>query len=273
MVKPLSVFVLGLALGGAAVWAGHRAASAPSLAPSPDAESAVATVAAAPLSCEGEVVPLRARVLELEGQLQRNLQARHPAEGTVSAEPDSGDEAGARRIEEASRWRVSAIEKFVPLSDDQKERLAKKFADEAGSVGGEETGESLEDILGEESATYYREQVKAAFQRVQDEETEKEVVWLGRQLSLSPEQEQEVRGVYSRVEAQVEREMGKAQSGGAELSAQNRVRRMVQENRLRSSLRSSMLKEVLSKQQYEAYLKSESESAASDMEVFHDPGH
>jgi oligoribonuclease NrnB/cAMP/cGMP phosphodiesterase (DHH superfamily) len=143
---------------------------------------------------------------------------------------------------------------------------------EGNSEDGEAETESLEAILGEESASFYRQQVKAAFERVQDEETEKEVVWVSRQLSLSPEQERAVRDVYLRVEQQVQVESAGEGHGSAPKSSQDRVRLMVQEGRLRNSLRQSMLKDVLTPEQYTTYLKNESESASSEMEVFHDPG-
>ena len=43
-------------------------------------------------------------------------------------------------------------------------------------------------------------------------------------------------------------------------------------NRRRSELRNEQLKAALTPEQYEAYLRSQADSAASDIEVFHDPG-
>ena len=46
----------------------------------------------------------------------------------------------------------------------------------------------------------------------------------------------------------------------------------VLKNRRLSELRNEQLKAALTPEQYEAYLRSQAESAASDIEVFHDPG-
>lgn len=266
------IFVAGAALGVAVASLGRGGGSV---------EAPPETPPAVPLSCESTAEPLRDRVRELEKQVQAGRDSALAArqDPAMAAEPGGVQEVPAEatadeaRLEEATKWRVSAIEKFVPLTEDQKRRLSEKFVEEGRSSDGEADTESLEDILGEESASYYRQQVKSAFQRVQDEETEKEVVWVSRQLSLSPAQERGVRDVYVRVEQQVRREQQQgAQHGETPKSPQDRVKQMVRESRLRNELRSSMLKDVLTPEQYEAYMRSESESAASEMEVFHDPG-
>lgn len=271
MMKPVVPFVVGLALGGTVVWLGRGVTPA---------ESPNEMVKPVALSCESTAAPLQARVSELEEKLNRQVASDQAASSRVA--PDQADDentpgapdgdGGDTRLRESTRWRVSAIEKFVPLSEDQKQRLSDKFMKEGSSEDGEVETESLEAILGEESAWFYRQQVKAAFERVQDEETEKEVVWVSRQLSLSPEQERAVRDVYLRVEQQVQVESSGEGHGSAPKSSQDRVRLMVQEGRLRNSLRQSMLKDVLTPEQYTTYLKNESESASSEMEVFHDPG-
>jgi len=232
------------------------------------------------LSCESTAAPLQARVSELERKLKEE-EARAAQSHTEQAplpvnsvdSPAAGEAEGDdTRLREATRWRVSAIEKFVPLSEEQKQRLSDKFIKEGSSEDGEVETESLETILGDDNATFYRQQVQAAFQRVQDEEVEKEVVWVSRQLSLSQEQERAVRDVYDRVEQQVRAEASVGGHGAPAASSQDRVRQMVQESRLRNTLRQSMLKDVLTPEQYQTYLKNESESASSEMEVFHDPG-
>lgn len=174
--------------------------------------------------------------------------------------------------QEAVKWRVSAIDKFVPLNDDQRQRLAAKFSREFSSEGAGDEDETLDDILGLENATYYREQVRAAFQRVQEEELEKEVLWIARQLSLSDVQERQIQEIFNKIEQQIDQELAAPQHGVAERSAQDRVKLMIAENRRRSELRNEQLKAALTPEQYEAYLRSQADSAASDIEVFHDPG-
>ena len=129
------------------------------------------------------------------------------------------------------------------------------FRSREAESGDEAGAESLEEILGQENADYYRQQVKSAFQRVQDQETEKEVVWMARQLSLSADQERAVRGIYAGVEHQVRQEFGAQQHGGTPRSAQERVKLMILESRRRTELRNTQMKAVLSPEQYEAFLK------------------
>jgi hypothetical protein len=47
---------------------------------------------------------------------------------------------------------------------------------------------------------------------------------------------------------------------------------MIAENKRRAALLREKLQALLPPDQYQAYLRSEAESAASDVEVFHDPG-
>ena len=173
----------------------------------------------------------------------------------------------------AITWRVSAIEKFVPLSDEQRQQLTEKFKEEqnAQEEGRESEAQPLEAIIGEESANVYRRQVKAAFERVQNEELDKEIVWMSRKLALSAQQEQAMRTAFASVESQIDNEFG-ALHGGDNSSPQTRVTRMIAENKKRVQLRAEALKQVLSPEQYTAYAETEAQSAASDMEVFHDAG-
>jgi regulator of replication initiation timing len=176
-------------------------------------------------------------------------------------------------MQQATAWRISAIEKFVPLSDEQRRRLAEKFVEErkAKAEGRESVAESLEEILGEENAQVYRGQVKATYERVQNEELEKDTVWMARKLALSPEQEGRMRATFEDVERAVAAEYPASQLGAGD-TPQQRVQRMIAENKRRVQLRAERLRQVLPPEQYEAYMKAESESAASEMEVFHDSG-
>jgi hypothetical protein len=170
-------------------------------------------------------------------------------------------------------WRISAIEKFVPLSEEQRERLKEKFEEErvAREEGRESQAESLETVIGEENASMYRQQVQAAFERVQNEEIEKEVVWVARKLSLSSDQEQGMRAAFASVESTINSEFG-GEHGQRDASPQTRVSRMIAENKRRLQLRADAAKGILNAEQYAAYVESEAQSSAADMEVFHDPG-
>jgi hypothetical protein len=266
MLKALSFFIIGAALGavGVAVLS-EESTRQPEVIPQGPPPSS--------LTCEGVAPTALARVAQLEDEV-RALRERNPAPvevaapaGAVTVEPVTVSED---ERSEALRWRVSAIEKFVPLTDEQKDRLRRKFTEEGNArvSGGESQAESLDEILGEENARYYREQVAAAFQRMQDAEIEKEVLLISRQLALPVEQEEGVRSVF----VGVERTLKETEVPRQEGSAHERVRGMVEENKRRTSLRGEELKKILTPEQYQRYLTLEAESPAADVEVFHDPG-
>jgi hypothetical protein len=111
--------------------------------------------------------------------------------------------------------------------------------------------------------------VQAAFDRVENEELEKETVWVARKVGLNAEQEARMRDVFSSVEKTIDGEFSD-QGHGTSLNPRERVTRMIAENKRRVQLRADALKGVLSNEQYQEYLKLESQSAASDVEVFHE---
>jgi len=232
------------------------------------------------LACDtNELTQARERVARLESELRRNqkTQGEEPPKDTAGREvlsdpsaqlPESPDQE-TQDAAEAIRWRISAIEKFVPLSEAQRERLREKYDREgAATESGEDAStESLEQILGEEGAAYYRGQVQAAFKRVRDEEVDREVVWLSRKLALSAEQERGLQGVLARVEEQLS---GERSHSEASRSPGERVKAMIADNRQRNELRNQELRGILTPDQYQAYLRMEAESAASDVEIFHE---
>ncbi len=265
MVKALVVFILGLFLGAGLMY---------ELRPEPVIDQGPTELAPQSTASNSELERTKQRVAQLERELElsEGAQAAHETvrvDGEISV---SEEGAMSSDRQEAVKWRVSAIDKFVPLNDDQKQRLAAKFSREFSSEGAGDEDETLDDILGLENATYYRGQVRAAFQRVQEEELEKEVLWIARQLSLSDVQERQIQEIFNKIEQQIDQELAAPQQGVAERSAQDRVKLMIAENRRRSELRNEQLKAALTPEQYEAYLRSQAESAASDIEVFHDPG-
>lgn len=268
MLRSLMLLVLGAAVG---------AASALIVSQSRQSQlSSIVTPEPALVRCESE---LQQRDLELQGLRKLNVGATVPvtAAEQVHAHSENGegaaDSSNEDSLQQAISWRISAIERIVPLSDDQRQRLAEKFAEErkAQEQGRESAAESLEEILGEENAQVYRGQVKAAFERFRNEELEKDTVWMARRLGLSPEQEGRMRTAFEDVERTVATEYPPLQLGASD-TPQQRVLRMIAENKKRVQLRAERLRQILPPEQYEAYMKAESESAASEMEVFHDSG-
>ena len=269
MRKGLPVFVVGVVLGALGVWAAKGGSVT---------TTQVAIPQASVLRCDrGELEQASARVAHLERELATIRsgtiglsQVNGTAPSVDEGSEEIGDDKKKAEKDEALTWRVSAIEKFVPLTSEQKGRLTQKYRAEreAKASGTEAQSESLEQILGEENAQYYRQQVNAAFKRMQDEEIEKEVLLVSRQLSLNAAQEESVRSIFGKVEEVVEANRGISKNG----SPQDRVKTMIEENRQRGELRSQELRNILSPDQYQAYLKTQTESAAADVEVFHDPG-
>ncbi len=269
MIRLLVAFLCGVVVGGAFVW---------KFAPTqlPQAIFSPLAMESGKNTCASELEAARIELAEL-----RRRAASIPLADTVSeASPphavrDVGVAQATPEATESSqsgdvvKWKVSAIEKFVPLNDEQRQRLREKFEREENVLSGEESGsESLEDIVGEENARFYHQQVKAAFQRVQEEEIDREVVWLSRQLVLTQEQERSMRSVFEVVEKQIAEEAAGDDGRGAR-SPQQRVKAMVAENRRRAELRNEQLKPVLSPEQYEAYVRTQAESSAADVELFH----
>jgi len=220
-----------------------------------------------------QLTAARAQIAQLQAQIQE-LQKLKDAQHPLTAAAPTGDTAN--EVTQASEpsspstppnrtaWRISAIEKFVPLSEEQRNRLTVKFEREAT---GQEPAESLEEILGAESATFYREQVKAAFDRARNEEVDREIVWLGRQLALTPAQERDIKSAFDAVETELDT-VEFPESVGAK-TPEERVKAMIAENKRREELRQERLKTILTTDQFTAYSRVQAESTKSDIEVFH----
>lgn len=226
------------------------------------------------LSCESELEQHRERIAQLERRVAAESSSvpelQEPPE--VATTPPSDPSVAQEEGDAAVKWRVSAISKFVDVTDEQKERLEQKYREEknAQEEGRESQAETLEAIIGQEKAGEYRQQVHAAFARVRNEELDKESVWIARKLSLSSDQERSIRVVFADVEAQIESEFADSTQGVAR-SPQQRVTRMIAENKRRLELRSAALQKILSPEQHTAYVQTEAQSSSADVEVFHGP--
>lgn len=265
MIRTIPLVLVGAVIGSAVTWSMRGSSDQPAPLPGPPPS---------PLACDDqEIARLKLRVAQLEGEKRHMVfPSSSPLPGAPVGESHESRDAGASSSsKDAVAWRVSAIEKFVPLNPDQKERLREKYERESSAAanGEEVESESLEDIIGSENASYYREQVQAAFKRVQDEEIDRESVWLTRKLGLSPDQESSVRQIFERVESEINQSKLAAHSNG---TPQDRVRALIAENQRRSELRKNELSQILSPEQLRTYAQLEAESSASDVEVFHDPG-
>ena len=215
--------------------------------------------------------------VELESLKQSKYQSDKDSATNVVADtnPDNvkADSSKSAESARAISWRLSAIEKFVPISDEQRAQLEEKFKEDRQSAeeGRASESKSLDEILGDDKAKTYRDQVQSAFNRARDEELEKDALWISKTLGLSGDQEQRMRAVFSEVEQEI-REEGSESENLSAGTPQQRLAQMIAENRKRLELRASKLKSVLSSEQYQAYLQAESGSSSGDLEVFHDSG-
>jgi hypothetical protein len=262
-------FMAGISLGAASSWYAIR--------------SSPPTSSARDQGCAEQLEKLRGSITDLETKLAGVKAAAEPEQlgsgeavrassaGAPLPAPSPADEPALADSKptpspNAVKWRVSAIEKFVPLTEDQRQRLVTKFE---ADLRGEEGTETLEDVLGEENARFYREQVKAAFRKVEEEELDKEVVWLSRQLDLSPEQERRLHEAFAGIETEID--AGKESLHGGARSSEDRVRAMIEESRTRQRLRSERARAILNPDQFDVFSRVQAESSSSNMEVFHEP--
>jgi hypothetical protein len=264
MFRSIYLMLAGAAVGGASAW----------LMIQTNQTEGVHVVTPPPeqLRCEAELKRRDAELAEFKkGSAPPALAAAATPPEHVHAVDTAAPESETK--DRAHAWRLSAIERFVPISDQQRDRLKEKFAEEqkAQEEDRESTAESLDDILGADNAKVYREQVNAAFERVQNEELEKDTMWTARKLGLSAGQEDRMRAAFQQVEQALKVEYPQSQHGAGE-TPQKRVLRMIAENKRRVQLRAEQMRAILSPEQYGAYMQVESESSDSDMEVFHGTG-
>jgi hypothetical protein len=189
---------------------------------------------------------------------------------SLSATPaptDSVPPAAAAENDFRVRARISAIEKFVPLNADQRQLLERKFRAEISHQEDPAAVQSLDDILGKESADYYRQQTQAAFSRAQEEETDREVFYQSRKLALTAEQESAFRQALNDTEAEVN---AGGEHPGTATTMKARMDEMLRENELREKLLNERLQTILSPDQYASYLTQQNSSSSADFEVFHE---
>lgn len=94
---------------------------------------------------------------------------------------------------------ISEIEKYVPLTQDQKDRIVSKFKVDSLPEGGSPS-ESLEDILGKEAHDIYRKGLQDARNKANEEKIEEEVAILTEKLILTDQQQKVVREAFHQVD-------------------------------------------------------------------------
>lgn len=185
---------------------------------------------------------------------------------------DTTDEF-VRRATQRAQIRTNVIGSFVELSENQRERLKKKFIADAKHVNDNAppARESLEDIIGAENAAYYRKQRQKAFDRGEVREIEKEVLYLSRQLSLSKEQEEFLRDTMFEIDSEVEERMKSFDNvaEGSRRTPRQKLMYAVEKNRLEKDILTERLQHILSAEQYRLHQKLDAESPSTDLEMWH----
>lgn len=111
------------------------------------------------------------------------------------------------RAERSALWRaqqfVGEVEEAVALSSEQKDALSEAYKSELGmSVGSSEEARLLlmEKVLGAETTRVFREKQEQAENQERSERLNSEAIVLARKLSLTPEQETQVRDALAKIE-------------------------------------------------------------------------
>jgi len=177
------------------------------------------------------------------------------------------------------RTRIGAIGRFVALSEDQHNSLHAKFeAEEAlkeKNLSDEEYNqeleklESLEEIVGAQTAIDYRNGVNETLERVRIEQTEKDVLLTSRQLDMTPEQEQKYRDIASQVEKEIEASNPVPVGQVVQRNMEDTLRLLKKQNEMRQKLFSDRLKGVLSDEQYNKFLEQQALSAEQQLGFWH----
>lgn len=165
--------------------------------------------------------------------VQRQNPPDREAHAATEAVPSKAERTTARVVKhnrldskEMKKWildsRLEDVEKFLVLTDDERERLKIRFdAEQQAIEEAMESGrarsfneeqnipgvESLDDIMGPERAQRYRQGVKDRQTRVEEERVENRVFWLTRKLDLAPEQEVAVKEAVTQVEGEMNKYM------------------------------------------------------------------
>ncbi|MBL7662660.1 hypothetical protein JNK13_07905 [bacterium] len=156
--------------------------------------------------------------------------------------------------------RLKILQKFITVDAKQEVELLEVFRGKSNK--------QLADIVGEDQAKFYREQVEQSFKKSEYEGIEKEQFYFTRKLALAPQQEEALRSIlFSTAAANAELF---ASADHQKLSMQEKVKLFLAQERNLSSARDSQFKKILSKEQYLRYLELKSNSASSDLELFHD---
>ena len=124
--------------------------------------------------------------------------------------PQAVQKSPEERAERAALWRaqqfVEEVEEDLALTPEQKEALSRAYKSELGMTVGisdEARVGLMEKVLGSEVARVYREKQVQAEEQERAERLSSQAIVLARKLSLSPEQELQVREALAQIERSI----------------------------------------------------------------------
>ncbi len=190
--------------------------------------------------------------------------AAHPVSGSETLShrtpdvPQSGEEA--RRGE----WRASIVKKFLPLTEEQSARLAKRLQEDGAKK--RSIAESIEEEFGKEQADFYRSELGKAFERSEQESLEKDVFYLSRKLSLSPAQEAALFAAYRDAAEPSNIPAGESSENTDQSAGLNSL---LERETKRRELLNQRFQTFLTPEQLAIFTQLEAESSGRDLQMWH----
>lgn len=174
--------------------------------------------------------------------------------------------------ESVVEMKVSAINKLVNLSAEEEGELRDHYYQQKNNADYQNT---LSDLLGEERTSFIREEQRRSFSKSEQENIEKDLYYYSRKFDFSSEQEKQVNNLLTVIQGEV-RESNKRITGeggaepiGRELSGREKLRVMMKNIRYGRVMLKERMENILSEDQYRAFVEYENESTDADMELWH----
>ena len=191
---------------------------------------------------------------------------------TAEAPAGAPPTATPHRVSRADRaldYQLSAAAQILGMTTAQQEALRATLqeAPEDGD-GAPSFVDALRETMGEEEANTFIEQQRNAFERSTRRELNREVAYLAKLLTLSTEQEAQVQQTLSAVEVDLNA-LGANDPSPLHGSAQERLRALLERNRVRSKRLQEEFQKILTPDQFTAFMADEADSEAADLELWH----
>lgn len=159
--------------------------------------------------------------------------------------------------------RMSVLNRFFDLDDEEKTSLREKFTSEA--LDSDAPTPSLAAILGADRAKFYNDQRKEARKRFKEEERERKVYYLSRRLGLSPSQEK----AFFELERQIDLDSSSPPNSLSNQNPRQYMRALIEGLQSEQELREQGLQSILTRDQWETYQLEQARSSLQELELWH----